>query len=100
MRPVPTNILVQFEMLETIEGFLIVFPAVFTLLLSAIFSIPSWFQSRAALQDSYLVAKGQNLNLQRGASAKPGADTNDHGKESSRHAGTLAQSSLSSMISV
>jgi DNA-binding winged helix-turn-helix (wHTH) protein len=52
------------------------------------------------LQDSYLVAKGQNLNLQRGASAKPGADTNDQGKESSQHGGTLAQPSLSSTISV
>jgi len=52
------------------------------------------------LQNSYLVAESQDLDLQQGTSAKPGADTNDHGKESSQHEGTLAQSSLSSMISV
>src|SRR5215472_6281419 len=42
-------------------------------------------------EDSYLMTESQDLNLQRGASAEPGAETNDRGKESSQHGGTLAQ---------
>src|SRR5262245_27674222 len=46
------------------------------------------------LEDSYLVAESQDLDLQQGTSAKPGAHTNDHGNESSQHEGTLAQPRL------
>ena len=38
-----------------------------------------------SLEDSYLVAESQDLDLQRGASAKPGGDTNDQGNEGSQH---------------
>jgi hypothetical protein len=37
---VPTNILVQFEMIELVEGFLLVFPAHVTVLISATFQHP------------------------------------------------------------
>ncbi len=65
LRPLRTNILVQFEMIELSVGFLLAFLPMFTVVLSTIFSLRSWLRSRAFLQVEILALRHQLTVLKR-----------------------------------